>query len=101
MFREEQDHTVAHDTVKVMTVHAAKGLEFPVVFVPALEDGIFPNAKCVTVSEVEEERRLFYVAVTRARESLYLSAAGCRMVFGQTSEMKVSCFVGEVDEFFQ
>src|SRR4051812_25678256 len=71
------------DTVKLMTIHAAKGLEFPVVFVGGLEEGLFPNAMSInTRDELEEERRLFYVAVTRAKGRLYLTYANTRYKFG-------------------
>src|SRR6478609_3747206 len=71
------------DTVKMMTIHAAKGLEFPVVFVGGLEEGLFPNAMSInTREELEEERRLFYVAITRAKARLYLTYANTRYKFG-------------------
>ena len=69
-----------------MTLHNAKGLEFPVVFISGLEDGIFPHYRSMgDQAQLEEERRLMYVGVTRARERLYLTHAWSRSLFGQTS----------------
>jgi DNA helicase-2/ATP-dependent DNA helicase PcrA len=71
------------DVVKLMTIHAAKGLEFPVVFVGGLEETLFPNAMSInTREELEEERRLFYVAITRAKDKLWLTYANARYRFG-------------------
>jgi DNA helicase-2/ATP-dependent DNA helicase PcrA len=85
------------DTVKLMTIHAAKGLEFPVVFVGGLEEGLFPNAMSInTRDELEEERRLFYVAVTRAKGRLYLTYANTRYKFGQLQQADQSRFVEEI-----
>jgi DNA helicase-2/ATP-dependent DNA helicase PcrA len=85
------------DTVKLMTIHAAKGLEFPVVFVGGLEEGLFPNAMSInTRDELEEERRLFYVAVTRAKGRLYLTYANTRYKFGQLQQADPSRFVDEI-----
>ena len=82
-----------------MTIHAAKGLEWPVVFLPALEEGIFPSERAImNRAALEEERRLFYVACTRAKERLYLSSADYRMKFGRTSRMLPSRYVGEIRE---
>lgn len=86
------------DAVTIMTVHSAKGLEFPVVFVPGLEEGIFPGGQNYADEEVEEERRLCYVAITRARERLIGTCARERMVFGQTQYNKISRFVEEIPE---
>ncbi len=85
------------DTVKMMTIHAAKGLEFPVVFVGGLEEGLFPNAMSInTREELEEERRLFYVAVTRAKGRLYLSYANTRYKFGNLQQSDASRFLDEI-----
>jgi DNA helicase-2/ATP-dependent DNA helicase PcrA len=85
------------DTVKLMTIHAAKGLEFPVVFVGGLEEGLFPNAMSInTREELEEERRLFYVAITRAKGRLYLSYANTRYKFGTLQQNEPSRFIDEV-----
>ena len=75
--------------VTLMTLHAAKGLEFPVVFMAGMEDGIFPHGRSiafgVTKTELEEERRLCYVAITRAKQSLTISHARQRMLYGRTT----------------
>lgn len=85
------------DSVKLMTVHTAKGLEFPIVFVVGLEEGIFPHARSLlSEAEIQEERRLCYVALTRAMNKLYLSSARLRSFMGATSEQKVSRFVKEI-----
>ena len=87
------------DSVVLMTVHFAKGLEFPVVFLPGMEENIFPGMASVYVpSEVEEERRLAYVAITRAKEELYIFHAESRMIFGMTNRNRVSRFVEEIPE---
>jgi DNA helicase-2/ATP-dependent DNA helicase PcrA len=89
------------DTVKLMTIHAAKGLEFPVVFVGGLEEGLFPNAMSLnTREELEEERRLFYVAITRAKGRLYLTYANTRYRFGQLVQSDSSRFINEIPEQF-
>ena len=89
------------DTVKLMTIHAAKGLEFPVVFVGGLEETLFPNAMSLnTREELEEERRLFYVAITRAKGRLYLTYANTRYKFGQLVQNDVSRFISEIPEDF-
>jgi DNA helicase II / ATP-dependent DNA helicase PcrA len=85
------------DTVKLMTIHAAKGLEFPVVFVGGLEEGLFPNAMSInTRDELEEERRLFYVAITRAKSRLYLTYANTRYKFGSLMQSDASRFIDEI-----
>jgi DNA helicase-2/ATP-dependent DNA helicase PcrA len=85
------------DTVKLMTIHAAKGLEFPVVFCGGLEEGLFPNAMSInTREELEEERRLFYVAITRAKARLYLTYANTRYKFGTLQQNDPSRFIDEI-----
>ncbi len=86
------------DAVVMMTVHSAKGLEFPVVFLPGLEDGIFPGMQTITggPDEMEEERRLCYVALTRAKDVLYLLRAKNRMLYGRTSCNPPSRFIEEI-----
>ena len=80
-----------------MTMHAAKGLEFPIVFICGFDDGIFPSqASCMSSEEIEEERRLCYVGITRAREVLFLTTAQSRMLYGKTSFYKPSRFLGEI-----
>jgi DNA helicase-2/ATP-dependent DNA helicase PcrA len=87
------------DVVKLMTIHAAKGLEFPVVFVGGLEETLFPNAMSInTREELEEERRLFYVAITRAEKHLYLSYSNARYRFGQLQQNDPSRFIDEIPE---
>ncbi|HKN19040.1 MAG TPA: 3'-5' exonuclease, partial [Dissulfurispiraceae bacterium] len=99
LLSSEQDRIGGDQSVKIMTLHAAKGLEFPVVFIPALEEGIFPSAKSLdNLSSLEEERRLFYVGCTRAKERLYLSSAESRMKFGNISCMRESRYMDEIKE---
>ena len=81
----------------LMTLHTAKGLEFPVVFMVGMEDGLFPSYRSIDeVDGLEEERRLCYVGITRAREYLYLTCAKCRTIFGSTSYSKASRFLEEI-----
>ncbi len=85
------------DTVTLMTLHSAKGLEFPCVFIAGMEEGIFPGQQSMFIpSEVEEERRLAYVGITRAKEKLYLTATKTRLLFGSTSHNRPSRFVDEI-----
>lgn len=85
------------DCVVLMTMHAAKGLEFPVVFIPGMEEGIFPgNQSLYSEEDLEEERRLAYVGVTRAKEKLYLINARQRMLYGTTNRNMVSRFIREL-----
>jgi DNA helicase-2/ATP-dependent DNA helicase PcrA len=88
------------DAVVLMTVHSAKGLEFPIVIIPGFEDGIFPSIQTVTGSEEdeEEERRLAYVALTRAKEKVYILHTRSRLLYGQTQYNPVSRFVTEIPE---
>ncbi len=83
--------------VLLMTLHAAKGLEFPVVFMSGMEEGVFPHMRALTdPAELEEERRLCYVGITRARERLYLSHAWCRTLYGGTQYNPPSRFLAEI-----
>ncbi len=85
------------DGVVMMTIHSAKGLEFPVVFLPGMEEGIFPGMQSIySPGEIEEERRLAYVAITRAKEELYFFNASSRMLFGSTSRNMPSRFLREI-----
>ena len=85
------------DVVVMMTLHSAKGLEFPYVFVLGLEEGIFPSEMSrFSQEDLEEERRLCYVGITRAKKELYLSCAASRMMFGQTKRNKPSRFLMEI-----
>lgn len=88
------------DAVVMMTIHSAKGLEFPVVFLPGMEDGIFPGMQNILASsdEMEEERRLAYVAITRAKDELIFLHTQRRMLYGRTSYNPLSRFVGEISE---
>ncbi len=86
------------DSVTLMTLHAAKGLEFPVVFITGMEESIFPHSGAFyDQKQLEEERRLAYVGITRARQELYLSTAGSRMLFGSTAHNPPSRFLSEID----
>ena len=86
-------------SVTLMTLHSAKGLEFPVVFLVGLEEGIFPNGRSFdSQQELEEERRLCYVGITRAKDELYMTYAGSRMLFGNVQRNPVSRFVGEIPQ---
>ncbi len=85
------------DAAVLMTMHAAKGLEFPVVLLPGFEDGIFPGYQTMfDPVELEEDRRLCYVAVTRAREQLYITRAQSRMLYGKTNRNPPSRFIGDI-----
>lgn len=85
------------DAVVLMTLHSAKGLEFPVVFIPGMEEGIFPgNQSMFSDEDLEEERRLAYVGITRAKKKLYLISSQQRMLYGQTSRNMPSRFLREI-----
>ena len=88
------------DAVVMMTMHSAKGLEFPVVFLPGMEEGVFPGTQVLfgaeSTSELEEERRLAYVAVTRAKDILYIIHTKIRMLYGKTGVNELSRFVKEI-----
>lgn len=85
------------DTVVMMTVHSAKGLEFPVVFMAGMENGIFPGTQALdNFNEMEEARRLCYVGITRAKEKLYMTSASMRRVFGRTVSYAESDFINEI-----
>ncbi len=87
------------DSTVMMTMHSAKGLEFPVVFIAGMEEGIFPSiATMMNPDEMNEERRLAYVGITRAKDKLYLTKTKSRMLFGSTTHNKVSRFVEEIPE---
>ncbi len=93
----EHQSGVGAAAVQLMTVHAAKGLEFPVVFVVGLEDGLFPHENATrNAKDIEEERRLMYVAVTRAAQRLYLLRACSRMLWGKRQSAPLSRFVNEI-----
>ncbi|MBQ9516129.1 MAG: ATP-binding domain-containing protein, partial [Ruminococcus sp.] len=85
------------DSVVMMTLHSAKGLEFPIVFIPGMEEGIFPSMQTIIeASELGEERRLAYVGITRAKEKLYLLKTRERMLFGSTTHNRESRFITEI-----
>ena len=97
LYTDLDSHDPDEDAVVMMTMHSAKGLEFPTVFVVGMEEGIFPGMRSIgDMEEMEEERRLCYVALTRAKERLYLTCAGQRMLFGRTSNNRPSRFAGEI-----
>ncbi len=97
LYTDLDNHDPNEDAVVMMTMHAAKGLEFPSVFVVGMEEGIFPGLRAIgEAEEMEEERRLCYVALTRAKERLYLTCAGQRMLFGRTTNNQPSRFAGEI-----
>jgi len=91
------DAELGEDAITLMTLHSAKGLEFPVVFLVGMEEGIFPHARTLmSDDEIEEERRLCYVGITRAEQDLYLSHARMRTIFGHTVSYPPSRFLREV-----
>jgi DNA helicase-2/ATP-dependent DNA helicase PcrA len=93
------NHDSSENAVTLMTLHSAKGLEFPVVFMPGLEDGLFPSARSLeNPGGVEEERRLCYVGMTRAMEKLYLTRAKARTMYGRWDRTLESRFLKEIDK---
>lgn len=99
LMSEVDNYDQEADAVSLMTLHAAKGLEFPVVFLVGMEDGVFPSARSIwEPGQLEEERRLAYVGLTRAKEQVYLTCAYRRTLFGNTSENPISMFVKEIPD---
>jgi len=99
LFGEQDDYDEDESSVTLMTLHIAKGLEFPVVFIVGMEDGIFPHFRSMTdAAALEEERRLAYVGITRAQQRLYLTHAWSRTIYGQTQYNPPSRFLGEMPE---
>lgn len=94
--REVDEWTIPSDRVSVLTLHAAKGLEFPVIFIAGCEDTMLPFSLGSSTVDIDEERRLFYVGMTRARERLYLSWAQMRLLHGQRHQQSVSRFLGDI-----
>lgn len=94
----DTDEMDGDDYVTIATVHAVKGLEFNDVFIVALEEGIFPTQRAIVAGDIEEERRLMYVAITRARKKLFVLNSRSRYRFGKTENMPQSRFVGEMRE---
>ncbi|WJM65732.1 DNA helicase PcrA [Bacillus velezensis] len=94
---EKEEESGGKDAVTLMTLHAAKGLEFPVVFLMGMEEGVFPHSRSLMEeAEMEEERRLAYVGITRAEEELYLTNAKMRTLFGRTNMNPESRFIREI-----
>ena len=90
------------DRVNLMTLHSAKGLEFPVVFMTGMEEGVFPSGQAIqSQNELEEERRLAYVGITRAKQKLYLTYVNQRLIFGSTQRFKPSQFLNEIPDKFK
>jgi DNA helicase-2/ATP-dependent DNA helicase PcrA len=91
-----ENYDASANAVVLMTIHSAKGLEFPSVFIAGLEEGIFPSLRTLDPMDLEEERRLCYVAITRAQKQLHITYAATRMLFGQPAANPVSRFIGEL-----
>ena len=97
LYTEADRDDGTEDRVTLMTIHSAKGLEYDNVYITGLEDGIFPSSRAIESEEdIEEERRLAYVAITRAREKLFVTSASRRMLFGQTQHNVTSRFIKEI-----
>lgn len=97
LMTDVDNYDAGADALVLMTMHAAKGLEFPVVFLPGFEDGIFPGMQTMfRPEELEEDRRLCYVAITRAKRELYISCANSRMLYGSTTRNRPSRFLQEI-----
>ncbi|RFU68916.1 DNA helicase PcrA [Peribacillus saganii] len=95
----DSNDTASQDTITLMTLHSAKGLEFPVVFLMGMEEGVFPHSRSlIDEGEMEEERRLAYVGITRAEKELYITNAQMRTLFGRTNMNPVSRFIAEIPE---
>lgn len=99
LMAEVDNHDENEDAVVLMTMHSSKGLEFPVVFLPGMEDGLFPGHRSMDSPEgLEEERRLCYVGMTRAKERLFLTGAAMRTMYGRTDYTRESQFLRELDK---
>lgn len=99
LVEKESNRHSDKNAVTLMTLHAAKGLEFPVVFIVGMEEGLFPHSRSLMdSSEMEEERRLCYVGITRAKEKLYLTYARKRLFFGTRSSNMISRFIADIPE---
>ena len=99
LMTDQDSSEMVQDAVNMLTLHAAKGLEYPVVFMVGMEEGIFPTARAIDgVGDLSEERRLCYVGMTRARERLYMSCAASRMLFGGWQHNRMSRFLGEIPQ---
>jgi DNA helicase-2/ATP-dependent DNA helicase PcrA len=95
--KETDEYDQQADRVALMTLHAAKGLEFPVVFIAGCEDDLIPFRRGDRSLDPEEERRLFYVGMTRAKEKLILTHARSRILFGETLRNNPSCFLDDIE----
>lgn len=99
LYTDLEQYNEGDDAVVMMTMHSAKGLEFPHVFLVGFEDGLFPGMRAIgDAEEMEEERRLCYVAITRAKQTLTISYARQRMIYGRTAASLPSCFLKEIPE---
>lgn len=98
LMAEIDNHNEKEDAVILMTLHSAKGLEFPVVFIPGMENGVFPGNNSLDNDKLEEERRLCYVGITRAKKKLFLTSAAERMLYGKTDITLESYFLEEMDK---
>jgi DNA helicase-2/ATP-dependent DNA helicase PcrA len=99
LYTDIEEYNDSDDTVVMMTMHSAKGLEFPHVFLVGFEDGLFPGMRAIgDIEEMEEERRLCYVAITRAKQTLTISHARQRMLYGRTNAALSSRFLKEIPE---
>ena len=94
----ENEEETSASQITLMTLHAAKGLEFPVVFLVGMEDGIFPSARTLQEGDEEEERRLAYVGITRAEKKLFMTRAYSRLLYGKTQHYRESRFMQEIDD---
>ena len=102
LYTDIDQYDAQADSVVMMTMHAAKGLEFDKVFLVGLEEGLFPSMRSISDQQsMEEERRLCYVAITRAKQNLTISYAQQRMLYGHTSVNRPSRFVGEIPEEYK
>ena len=98
--KEQEENDMIKKKVSLMTVHSSKGLEYKCVFIVGFEEGVFPSFKATTNADIEEERRLFYVAITRAKESVGISYSLSRYVNGKVKECKPSRFLDDLDDRF-
>src|SRR5699024_10559082 len=97
--RVDEEENAAEEKITLMTLHAAKGLEFPIVFLIGMEENVFPHSRSMfDEEEMEEERRLAYVGITRAEKELYLTNAKMRTLFGRTNMNPISRFINEIPE---
>ena len=99
LYTDLEEYNASDDAVVMMTMHSAKGLEFPHVYLVGFEDGLFPGMRAIgDHAEMEEERRLCYVAITRAKQRLFISHARQRMLYGRTASAMQSRFLREIPE---